>query len=50
MKGEVIEDDDDPDADYKAIKDNYISVTPVSIFVTDESFVEKLKKLLVVMR
>ncbi|MCD6449579.1 MAG: 5'/3'-nucleotidase SurE [Thermotogaceae bacterium] len=46
MKGDVIEDDKDPDADYKAVNQNYISVTPVSIFITEENFFKELKKAL----
>ena len=40
-------DDDEPDADYKAIQEGYVSITPVSVFLTDEKLFEKLKNLFV---
>jgi len=46
MRGEVIEDDEDPNSDYKAVKENYVSVTPISVFITDEAFLNKLKEVL----
>lgn len=45
MLGDVIEDDDDPLADYKALAQNYISVTPITIFMTNEEFLDKLEGL-----
>ncbi len=46
MLGNVIEDDDEPDADYKAIQEGYVSITPISVFLTDEKLFEKLKNLM----
>ena len=45
MLGNVIEDDEDPDADYKAVQERYVSITPVSVFLTNESYLKKLKTL-----
>ncbi len=45
MLGNVIEDDEDPDADYKAVQEGYVSITPVSVFLTNESYLKKLKTL-----
>mgnify|MGYP000859076060 CR=1 FL=1 len=42
MLGDVIEDDPDPLADYKALSERYISVTPISIFMTNEEFLSQL--------
>ncbi len=44
MMGEIIEDDDDPLADYKAVKEGYVSITPISVFLTNEDYLEKLLK------
>ena len=44
MMGEVIEDDEDPLADYKAIKQGYVSITPISVFLTNEEYLRKLLK------
>jgi 5'-nucleotidase len=43
MMGSVIEDDDDPDADYKAVKEGYVSITPVTVFLTNEEYLKYLK-------
>ncbi len=42
MMGEVIEDDDDPLADYKAVKEGYVSITPISVFLTNEEYLKAL--------
>lgn len=44
MLGEIIEDDPGEDADYYAVRSNYVSVTPITIFYNDLKFMEKLKK------
>ncbi len=43
MMGSVVEDDDDPDADYRAVKEGYVSITPISVFLTNEDYLAKLK-------
>jgi len=45
MLGEIIEDDPGEDADYYAVRSNYVSVTPITIFYNDLKFMEKLKNL-----
>ncbi|RKX54588.1 MAG: 5'/3'-nucleotidase SurE [Thermotoga sp.] len=44
MFGEIIEDDESDDADYVAINNGYVSITPISVFLTDWDFMEKLKE------
>lgn len=46
MLGNIIEDDPDPDSDYNVIKKGYVSVTPLSVFMTKFDFIEELKKFL----
>ncbi len=47
MAGELIEDDEDePDSDTRAIREGYISVTPIKFQLTDEEIVPSLKNLL----
>jgi 5'-nucleotidase len=43
MLGDIIEDDPDPKADYKALQEGYISVTPITIFMTNEKLLEELE-------
>ncbi len=43
MMGSVIEDDEDENADYRAVREGYVSVTPISVFLTDQTLYEKLK-------
>ncbi len=43
MMGKVIEDDDDPDADYKAVREGYVSITPITVFLTNEEYLKRLK-------
>lgn len=43
MLGDIIEDDPDPKADYKALEHGYVSVTPITIFMTNEEFLEELE-------
>lgn len=43
MLGDIIEDDPDPKADYKAIQERYVSVTPISIFMTNEELLKELE-------
>ncbi len=45
MLGEIIEDDPGEDADYYAVRNNYVSVTPITIFYNDLKFMEKLQEL-----
>lgn len=45
MAGEPLDlDGNDPDTDVRAVKEGFISVTPVQIDLTDYLFIEKLKK------
>ncbi|ACJ75432.1 stationary phase survival protein SurE [Thermosipho africanus H17ap60334] len=44
MMGTIIEDDPDPKADYKAIAENYVSVTPISVFLTNEEYLKRLEE------
>lgn len=44
MFGEIIEDDENEDADYLAIHEGYVSITPISVFLTDWNFMKKLKE------
>ncbi len=43
MMGDVIEDDDDPDVDYKAVKSGYVSITPITVFLTNEKYLDELR-------
>lgn len=43
MLGDIIEDDPDPKADYKALAEGYISVTPITIFMTNEELLKELE-------
>ncbi len=43
MLGDIVEDDPDPKADYKALKEGYVSVSPINVFLTDENLLEKLE-------
>ncbi len=43
MLGEIIEDDPGKDADYYAVENGYVSVTPLTIFHNDFEFMKKLK-------
>ncbi|PNR95727.1 5'/3'-nucleotidase SurE [Petrotoga sp. 9PWA.NaAc.5.4] len=44
MLGNIIEDDDDPNSDYNIISQGYVSVTPLSVFMTRYDFMDELKK------
>jgi 5'-nucleotidase len=45
MAGEPLDlDGNDPDTDVRAVKEGFISITPVQIDLTDYLFIEKLKK------
>ncbi|MEJ5228772.1 MAG: 5'/3'-nucleotidase SurE [Pseudothermotoga sp.] len=44
MYGDIIEDDSTPDCDYKAIKNGYVSVTPITVFMNSEKVLLKLKE------
>ncbi|QTA38413.1 5'/3'-nucleotidase SurE [Thermosipho ferrireducens] len=44
MMGNVIENDPDPLADYKALKEGYVSVTPISVFMTNEKYLKYLEE------
>ncbi len=44
MMGDLIEEDPDPDADFKAVREGFVSVTPVSVFLTDRDVLRKLKE------
>jgi len=44
IKGKMIDDDQSLDFDGKAIKDNYVSVTPIHFNLTNETYLEDLRK------
>ena len=44
IKGKMIDDDQSLDFDGKAIEDNYVSVTPIHFNLTDETYLEDLRK------
>ncbi|ADA67230.1 stationary-phase survival protein SurE [Thermotoga petrophila RKU-10] len=44
MMGEVIEDDDRDDVDYKAVREGYVSITPIHPFLTNEQCLKKLRE------
>ncbi len=46
MMGHVIEDDPDPLADFRAVREGYVSITPISIFLTVEDLIDELSKLI----
>ncbi len=46
MLGHVIEDDPDEESDYVVVKKGYVSITPISAFLTDWRIFEKLKEVL----
>jgi 5'-nucleotidase len=44
MTGEIIDDDVNNDYDGQALKDNFVSVTPIHYQLTDEKFLSQLKR------
>ncbi len=44
MYGDIIEDDLCSDSDYNALKDGYVSVTPITVFMNNERVLMKLKE------
>lgn len=44
MLGEVVEDDEDPESDYLAVKEGYVSITPITVFMTDYKLLEELRR------
>ncbi|ABR30697.1 stationary phase survival protein SurE [Thermosipho melanesiensis] len=44
MMGNIIENDPDPKADYKAVAEKYVSVTPISVFLTNEEYLKRLEE------
>jgi 5'-nucleotidase len=44
MTGEIIDDDAHDDYDGQALKDNFVSVTPIHYQLTDEKFINQLKR------
>ncbi len=44
MLGEIIEDDPGEDADYYAVENKYVSVTPLTIFHNNYDFMDKLRE------
>ncbi|RAO98946.1 stationary phase survival protein SurE [Petrotoga sp. 9PW.55.5.1] len=46
MLGNIIEDDKDPNSDYHVIQEGYVSVTPLSVFLTKYDFINDLKSIL----
>jgi 5'-nucleotidase len=45
VDGKPVEDDENFDADYKPLKNNYASLTPIKAFLTDEKFLSHIKKI-----
>ena len=43
MLGNIIEDDNDDNSDYNVINQGYVSVTPLSVFMTKYDFIDELK-------
>jgi 5'-nucleotidase len=50
MLGKIVEDDNDENSDYSAINNGYVSVTPISVFLTKEDYIEDLKEVFEVER
>lgn len=46
MYGDVIEDDERIDSDYVVVKQGYVSVTPIMVFMTNEHLLNRLKEVL----
>ncbi len=44
MMGSVVEEDEDLDVDFNAVKEGYVSITPVSVFLTDHDVLKNLKE------
>ena len=44
MFGEIIEDDPGEDSDYAAVRRNYVSITPIYAFMTNQNYMPKLKE------
>ncbi|ANQ53678.1 MULTISPECIES: 5'/3'-nucleotidase SurE [Thermosipho] len=44
MMGNIIENDPDPKADYKVLTQNFVSVTPISVFLTNEEYLKRLEE------
>ena len=44
LTGEIVESDGQKDADIEAIRNNYISITPIHCDLTNYDFVKNLKK------
>lgn len=44
MYGDIIEDDPSVDSDYSAIKQGYVSITPITIFMNNEKVLMSLKE------
>ncbi|HEY8542967.1 MAG TPA: 5'/3'-nucleotidase SurE [Pseudothermotoga sp.] len=44
MYGDIIEDDPSDDSDYNAIKNGYVSVTPITVFMNNDRVLMKLKE------
>ena len=45
IKGKKVDNDNSIEYDGKAIQNNYISITPISFNLTDESYLNDLKKI-----
>jgi 5'-nucleotidase len=44
MYGDVVEDDERPDCDYVIVREGYVAVTPITVFMTHERLLEKLRE------
>jgi 5'-nucleotidase len=42
--GDVVEDDERPDCDYVVVREGYVAVTPITVFMTHERLLEKLRE------
>lgn len=44
LYGDVVEDDNDPEADYRVVNQGYASITPISVFLTEESVLKIMRR------
>ncbi|SDC43798.1 5'/3'-nucleotidase SurE [Geotoga petraea] len=42
MLGKIVEDDDTENSDYHYVNKNYVSITPLSVFLTNKEYLDKL--------
>ncbi|BBE29871.1 5'-nucleotidase SurE [Tepiditoga spiralis] len=46
MLGNVVEDDNNNNSDYLAVNENYVSITPLTVFLTKKDYMKELKDIL----